>query len=232
MSELIFLAAMVITGGDVCDHQVPNSEPRRFHEIDKDIQEAFRREATARTTADRVAAIHQLIQIHREIVGDTRFTSSDALKEFRGKVASRLNKIRLDVKGKVARDRKGRGKVVEPEAPSLADDATNALSSQLLLVGFSAGGPVQLLLSSSGYEESSTSQNGNAGARGGGGVSDLGPELVDLIERTISPKFWDVNGGPGTIIYYRPLHCLVVRATGEIHGDVGAVLGGLRDVGR
>ena len=53
----------------------------------------------------------------------------------------------------------------------------------------------------------------------------------DLIERTINPAFWDVNGGPGTIVYYAPLQCLVVRATAEVHGDVGRVVGDLRKVG-
>jgi hypothetical protein len=66
-------------------------------------------------------------------------------------------------------------------------------------------------------------------AFGGAAVPpDWGPDLVNLIERTINPAFWDVVGGPGTIVYYRPLQCLVVTATAEVHGNVGNVLGGLR----
>jgi hypothetical protein len=63
---------------------------------------------------------------------------------------------------------------------------------------------------------------------GGDGVPDNGQALVDLIQRTIHPDFWDVNGGPGTILYYRPLRCLVVRATDEVHGNVGGAVRGLR----
>ena len=65
---------------------------------------------------------------------------------------------------------------------------------------------------------------------GAAGPADWGPDLVDLIERTINPAFWDVAGGPGTIVYYRPLHCLVVRATAEVHGNVGRLIGDLRAV--
>jgi hypothetical protein len=49
-----------------------------------------------------------------------------------------------------------------------------------------------------------------------------------LIERTINPDFWDVNGGPGTIMYYPNLQCLVIRATGEVHEKIGGVVGGVR----
>ncbi len=70
----------------------------------------------------------------------------------------------------------------------------------------------------------------SANPRGGGAVMpDHGPLLVALIERTISPDFWDVHGGPGTVFYYRPLRVLVVRATDDVHGQVGGVLTGLRE---
>jgi hypothetical protein len=60
---------------------------------------------------------------------------------------------------------------------------------------------------------------------------DYGPELVELIQRTISPDTWDVNGGNGTVFYYAPLRVLVVRAPAAVHGQVGGVLGQAR-VGR
>jgi hypothetical protein len=70
---------------------------------------------------------------------------------------------------------------------------------------------------------------GQWAALGGGPLAaDWGPDLVELIERTINPAFWDVAGGPGTIVYYRPLQCLVVRATSEVHGRVGGLVGDLR----
>ena len=76
---------------------------------------------------------------------------------------------------------------------------------------------------------------GNAGAGGRGGAQgprDHGQELVELIQHTIAPSTWDVNGGNGTIIYFAPRQALVVRQTDDVHGDLGAVLEGLRDAGR
>ncbi len=78
---------------------------------------------------------------------------------------------------------------------------------------------------------------GNPGTRGSGrgfgGIppngfqQDAGEELVDLIQKTISPASWDINGGPGSIQYWRPGHALVVRASEKVHEEIGGLLGQL-----
>ena len=72
------------------------------------------------------------------------------------------------------------------------------------------------------------------GAFGGGalGMPDYGQQLVELIQTVIRPETWDVNGGPGTIYYWRPGRALVVRQMAEVHGEVGGVLGQLRRAGQ
>jgi hypothetical protein len=65
-------------------------------------------------------------------------------------------------------------------------------------------------------------------SRGGGVVRDYGETLVELIQHVISPDHWDVNGGPGSIVYYPNLKVLVVRASGDAHGHVGGLFDGLR----
>jgi hypothetical protein len=75
--------------------------------------------------------------------------------------------------------------------------------------------------------------NAAAAARLGGAAppaqpADYGPLLVTLIQETISPSSWDVNGGKSTIVYYRPAMALVVRAPQSLHGRLGPLLGGLR----
>jgi hypothetical protein len=59
-------------------------------------------------------------------------------------------------------------------------------------------------------------------------ANDYGDELVELIQTTIAPTTWDVNGGVGTIRYFRNLRVLVVRQTDETHEALGGLLGGLR----
>lgn len=74
--------------------------------------------------------------------------------------------------------------------------------------------------------------NQNVGGQGGGlggnqsnaSPPDHGEDLVDLIHKTISPSSWDINGGPGTIQYWRPGHALVIRASDEVQEEIGGVL--------
>ncbi len=56
--------------------------------------------------------------------------------------------------------------------------------------------------------------------------------LIDLIQRTVNPPIWDVNGGPASVGYFAPFHALVVRAPGEVHHQLGGTLGQLRRVAR
>jgi hypothetical protein len=62
------------------------------------------------------------------------------------------------------------------------------------------------------------------GARAGGAIPDDGWALVELIQRTIRPDFWESAGGPGTIRYFAMRRVLVVRATTEVHEDLAALL--------
>jgi hypothetical protein len=101
---------------------------------------------------------------------------------------------------------------------------TQSLADHFALTGSTLGGPATVLEQSE--QGSANSQNG-VEARGGGAAFDYGPALVDLIQRTIVPEFWDVNGGPGTIVYYRPLMCLVVRATSDVHHRLGGTIDAL-----
>jgi len=52
-------------------------------------------------------------------------------------------------------------------------------------------------------------------------------QLINLIQSTIEPDSWDVNGGNGTIRFFPLLNVLVVRATGEVHYQIGGALGRL-----
>lgn len=54
--------------------------------------------------------------------------------------------------------------------------------------------------------------------------ADHGQELLELIQATIAPGSWDINGGLGTIVYFGAMHVLVVRQTGEVHADLGDLL--------
>jgi hypothetical protein len=51
-------------------------------------------------------------------------------------------------------------------------------------------------------------------------------QLADLIQRTIDPSSWQINGGPGTITFYPPTMSLVIKQSAEMHFILGGGLGG------
>lgn len=196
-----------------------------FHEYQRRITALLKQESPAKNPRDRATAVAAMCRLHAEIVRDTRYSDSDVLKEYRGRLWSRLTKIKAELKTQLAKTRTDRSDHTALDTLQTLESATplNIAAADTLAYTLSLsielqGGPAPLLALGG-------APQARGGARGG---PDWGPDLVDLIERTINPAFWDVVGGPGTIIYYRPLMCLVVTATSEVHGNVNNLIGNLR----
>lgn len=218
---------------------------RPFHEIERQIGDALSREARAESFAERSQAVCDLAALFDEVRRDPRRETSDTLAALQTRIRTRLLKVQKDLLRRQAREKKApaaaasdagllenaRAIEISQAETSQAESSTavsSALAMQLDWFGATQGGAARLISDGARSQGSSAA---SAGGRGGGVVPDNGPALVDLIERTISPDHWDVNGGPGAIVYYQPLHVLVIRASGEVHGRVGGLLGGLRAAG-
>ncbi len=197
------------------------AEPRPFHAIQGEISDLLKREAQAKEPSARAAVLQRMCDLHGEILRDERYATSDTLADYRIRLWSRLRRVQADLKRQLARAGEKEGQSTADNAASLAaaDEvslaAADSLATSLSMLDQSQGGPGYLL-----------------GFGGRAVPPDFGQDLVDLIEQTINPAFWDVNGGPGTIVYYAPLRCIVVRATSEVHGNVGGLIGGLRAAGK
>jgi len=209
------MAAWILVLTAVVGVEQGASSERGFHEFQQQISELLKRESQSKDAAARAAAVQAMCALHAEIVHDSRYANSDVLKEYRGRLWSRLTKVKGELKQQLARNKSNRESLENLAALESADStsviAAESLATSLSLLDHVQSGPGQLM------------------AFGGApGAPDWGPDLVALIERTINPSFWDTVGGPGSIYYYRPLLCLVVRATAEVHEQIGGVIGGLR----
>lgn len=172
--------------------------PRHYHEINRDIDALLKQESQAPTLSERTLAICRITVLYRELVTDPRLPTSETLREYKARVWHRLTKIKAEIQAEIKREQARTGTKAKPAA------GTESLAT------------------------ATPTASPTAGASGGAPQPDWGQDLVELIEATINPKHWDVNAGPGTIVYYRPLKALVVRATGETHRDVAALLQALR----
>jgi hypothetical protein len=204
-------------GGELRD--AAEATPRRLADINRLMLEAIQADANAQTDSQRLDAVRQMAQVYREILDDPRFASSDTLKSYRARLWSRMTRIKQDAERRLARSERQQADALDLQQQQALEAATRSLSEQMTLMSHTMGGPSYVF------------QQGG-GAMGGAAVQDHGQQLIDLIQRTIRPQFWDTNGGPGSMFYYRPLMALVVSATSEVHGNVGGLLDALRRVGQ
>ena len=204
-------SAETITLEDLGIEEGETPEPRNYQEINEEMRETMRAEALSETLEQRAVHIRKLCALHVELVTDPRYADSDYLKRLRGLIYSRLIRVKDDLEDDIERQQAAApaGVAPAPEDEPTTDDESPAPSP-----GETA--------------EAETSEP--AGAQGGG-VADDGEALVELIETVISPDSWEVNGGNGSIVYWANGHALVVRASGEVHHQMGGLLEGLRRAG-
>jgi hypothetical protein len=79
------------------------------------------------------------------------------------------------------------------------------------------------------YRSRASARPGSGSGLAGGGEAARAVELIELIQNTIAPESWNVNGGNGSIYYFSLLKVLVVRQTGEVHHQVGSGLSQLKN---
>lgn len=162
-------------------------------------------------------AIYNLCLLHHEVAADSRYQLNPTLQGFRVTIARRLEGYKRDYEKEILRlqrSLKTKGvapqEVVPPTTPDefpTADNDEETIELQSLatmsyaIAGKLSGGPTQM------YQY--------AGGRTGGVPWESGQILIELIEKTIHPDTWRINGGEGTIEYYHPALILVVMQTEE-----------------
>jgi hypothetical protein len=196
-----------------------SAAPRRYHEINDDIRAALRAEVQAETQEERAAAIKKMCELHDELAHDPRLELSGTLKSYKAKLWSRMTRVKKDLERQLPDPPAASGPAFGGRDVAAMAEVTSSMADQIGYLNSTMGGPSYVFAQS-------------GGAMGGGMVRDHSQELIDLIQRTIKPDHWDVAGGPGSIFYFRPLMALVVRATSEVHGDVGGLMDALRRAGQ
>jgi hypothetical protein len=181
---------------------------RSISAIQIDLRAALGAEASSRRSGPNAPEVIRLIELYREMAAHPKRDSSLVLKQLGLRLRSRLVKVNDYIDRKVSRANRDEKKGA-PRALKVPE--SNVLAQQMPAPG--GAGPVP---------------GGPPAGAGAAGNADYGPDLVDLIQRTISPGTWDINGGNGAIVYFSPLRVLVVSAPGTVHDQIDDVLGQLR----
>lgn len=189
-----------------------NSSKRRLSRVQqvvKATRSLIHRESLAATPSDRLDYALQLVASLNQLRRDPRLQRSRYLKIAEQQLVSRLKSIQSRTRAE--HRRATRSKLADSDKrPKKIEIRQDVLAQLNAAAGVNAGVGNQ--------------PNANLGNQ----QQDYGPLLVDLIQRTISPSSWDVNGGLSSVQYFRPRHALVVRAPQSVHDDLGPVLHQLR----
>ena len=206
---------------------------RSIKELRDDVRAFILRARQAETNDQKAAAIQDLCELHGELVRHPKFDKSRILKGLRVQIGSRLKSCQRQLQQDIRRNAiaekpalnstsqnstsLGQGSTKDQQ-PSFGDFdlIASQMSEQMSLANQLTGGPTQLF----------------AYAGGHWAGPDYGPDLVRLIEETINPDFWERNGGPGRIHYYRPLMIIVVAGSSGVHHDLESMLRTLRMISR
>jgi hypothetical protein len=186
---------------------------QNLSQVSLELSALLKREAGAKTPVERSSAILALTEMYGAMMRDKRQETHVFLHNMRFQLRGRLVHVRDDLKAKIAGEERRAGKKETPVLDEEQIALRHSLASSLAMSDRSLASPTMMF------------------NRGGGFVDDTvanGRALIELIERTINPDFWDTNGGPGVIIYYAPLQCLVVLATGSTHEQIGGLLDAVR----
>ncbi len=161
------------------------------------------------------AAAEELLFVYEELHEDRDMAGSQR-EYYVQKVGRRLEQLSVELKKRIARNKR----LDKSKAPDRIQDLEKADATLAQRAG-GAAPPARPLVG-----------GGAAGVGQRMPNDDYGQHLVELIQTTVAPSTWDVSGGLGTIYYWRPGRALVVRQTGEVHDQMGGVLGQLRRAGQ
>jgi hypothetical protein len=197
-------------------------KPAFIADLSRDCTAFYKRFRDADSDRSKANAVVDLCQLHNQVWMDPRRASIEELRGLRNKIVVQLKSIQKELRKQLP---KSKGKSSSPtgdegvasqwsQAGEQAQRQDAWLSPLLLAMQYTPG-PSQIAV--------------HAGAFGGG---DSAPELISLIQATIHPEHWDINGGPGHIHYYRPVMALVIRAGTVQHEETTELLQRLRDLGQ
>jgi hypothetical protein len=187
--------------------------PRSLTAIRTDVSDALRAEATTRRSGDNTPQVMRLVDLYLEMAAHPRRDTSPLLADLGEQVRLRLKTVRERVERREPEKNSLAKKSPKPAA--VADKAEGRVLAQQVPPAGAAGNQRNAVGQGAGVAVAP-----NIAAR----PTDFGPELVELIEAVVSPATWKINGGNGAIVYYSPLHVLVVSAPGDVHAQVGGVL--------
>lgn len=183
---------------------------RAISVIRADVFAALKAEASTRKTGDNTPQVLRLIDLYCEMAAHPQRDKSEVLNDLGQQVRLRLETDREHILHKISAHKPGTTLAAQPSPIAIAVKPP-VLAQQLAQQAAPAAAAGQGVIV--------TGLPGNVTQ-----PRDYGPDLVALIQATVSPGVWKISGGKSAIAYFAPRQALVVSAPEEIHGQISGVL--------
>jgi hypothetical protein len=220
-------ASLFVFASFLCAN-LPGAEPP--DQLRTDVRDALQ-ESFRVSKANREAVVQRLVRLY----GQFSESLSDADRDrMQAQVRTRLTRLSTIIRRQMELDasavKVGQAVPDKPKPANVAPPANQILAQQAVPPGRPGPGAIRggAVGPAGGFRRVPAFGVGPLGAAALPQLPDNGQALVDLIQRTIAPASWDVNGGPGAIVYYRPSRALVVRQRSEVHEQLQGVVRALR----
>ncbi len=189
-------------------------------EIRRQLSDLLKEEVSQRNAPGHAIVVLQICDLHAAVRSDKRFADSPVLQGVAATARSRLIGLGKDLTSQLKRDGISRPSDLDERLKKLAriEDPTTIEadpSGEFTFDDYPELG---------GTPPSSDNDNRGKGGAAPGPLLDNGWELVELIQRTVMPLYWETQGGPGVIRYDWMRRALVIRASSHIHEQVGGLL--------
>jgi hypothetical protein len=173
--------AAVPNAGPAIAQSPPVVQQQTPAEFLETIRDALRRWAQAEDNQAE-AASRELLALYEQLGTNDRLPST-LREQYRGKIRGRLEKLAEQIGRTVSPPVQAPPRQRPPVAGTM--NAVDAVIGQI--------GAMRRPATTAPY------------------ATESGEALIDMIQRTIAPESWDVNGGRGSIFYWAPGQALIVR---------------------
>jgi hypothetical protein len=214
MAALIATILAVAVSGE----PVPADAVKSAHELREAIHAALVAEAGAETQAERLAAVARIVRLYGDLKDNPHIAFRDRVR-LRTKLRSRLRRVAADMKrdlGKtnsekiesaIASDSGASGGQAQSDPGKALVELIESTIRTETWTGRGGRGVVAVHAPGRVAGDAGAGGGGGfgGGIGGGGGVNSAAAQaesLIELIQTTIRPETWEVNGGRGTIMYW------------------------------
>ena len=221
------LCASLMVFASLIPTNLVGGEPLNPHPLRADVRDALQ-ESFRFSKENRAAVVRRLVNLYGQLSTAESLNDADRSR-MQAQVRSRLTRLSAIIRRQMEIDASAAqvGQAVpDRRAPAnVAPPANQILAQQAAPAGRPVPGVFRGQVGpAGGIRRAPALGFGPQGPQ----PPDNGQALVDLIQRTIAPASWDVNGGPGAIVYFRPSRALVVRQRSEVHEQLQGVVRALR----